>query len=84
VTDHANQALDTAGATAVAVVSSAKAKTKAEITLEPAGENVLKGAGTFASDPSMRVKLTVIMAGAKAATARFTPLKKKRAARRRP
>jgi hypothetical protein len=73
VTDHADTAIATEGASAVALVEAAKVKS--QIKLLPAGANVLKGSGQFVRDPGMRVKLTVNMPGAKAQTARFTPLK---------
>lgn len=78
VTDHGDTPISTDGASALAVIDSANGK--ARINLAPAGGNVLKGQGEFAADPRMRVKLTVTMAGAKAVTARFVPLKQKAAA----
>ena len=75
VTDHGDTPIATEGASALAVIDTMKGKAK--IKLVPAGGNLLKGQGEFDADPAMRVKLSVTMAGAKAVTARFAPLKRK-------
>lgn len=75
VTDHADQPIATAGATAVAVVSGKN--NKIEVKFQPAGDNLLKGEGKFELDSAMRVKLTVTMSGAKPEIAKFRPVKAK-------
>jgi len=47
---------------------------KATITLTPAGDNLLKGAGKFEPKEDMKVVVSLTLAGKAAQQARFTPL----------
>ncbi len=78
VTDHADNKVATAGAKATATVLSGKAK--AQVNLTPAGDNSLKGSGSFTLDPEMKVVVSLTMPNQEAVQARFTPLKKAAAA----
>lgn len=78
LTDHAGTKLDSNGATGTAAVLSGKAK--ASVKLQPAGDNVLKGAGKFGLAPDMKVVVSISMPGQAAQQARFTPLQKAKAA----
>lgn len=71
VMNHANEAQPSAGMQATATVLSGD--TKVEVKLEPAEENLLKGAGDFKTSDDMKVVLSVTPAPM---TARFTPLQK--------
>lgn len=74
LTDHAGTKLDSKGVTGTATVLSGKVK--ASVKLQPAGENVLKGAGEFGLAPDMKVVISIAMPGQAAEQARFTPLQK--------
>ena len=71
VTNHAGQALDTAGAEASLAIERDGARQ--EISLHPAGTNVLKPASPLTLAPDEPVVLSVKLAGAQAETARFVP-----------
>ncbi|SCY71637.1 hypothetical protein SAMN05216420_11444 [Nitrosospira sp. Nl5] len=75
VMDHADRNLSTLGGGGKATVQVGKAKDKTSVKLEPAGENMFKGAGDFAVTPQTVVTVFVELPGQEAATARFTPLK---------
>lgn len=71
VTDHANKAMSTKGATATLVlVQGAK---KSTVELVPEGENRFVGKAIYASTANLKGALTVTMAGKPAEQARFTP-----------
>ncbi len=78
LTDHAGTKLDSKGVTGTAAVLSGKAK--ASVKLQPAGDNVLKGAGKFDLAPDMKVVVSIALPGQAAQQARFTPLQKAKAA----
>jgi len=78
LTDHAGAKLDSKGATGTATVLSGK--TKASVNLLPAEDNVLKGTGKFDLAPDMKVVVSIALPGQAAQQARFTPLKKAKAA----
>lgn len=78
ITDHAGQNVDTKGATASAILLNKAQKTT--VTLSPANQNTLKGAGQFAISPETKIVMTLQMAGQPAVQARFTPLAPKHAA----
>lgn len=72
VTDHANARISTVGAGGTATILAGKQKTS--VTLVPDGDNRLKGVGKYASNPDMKVVVSVTLAGKPAEQARFTPL----------
>ena len=72
VTDHANAKISTVGASGTATILAGKQKTS--VTLVPDGDNRLKGVGKYASNPDMKVVVSVTLAGKPAEQARFTPL----------
>lgn len=72
VTDHAGQAIPTAGASGTASILSGKNKVTAKLL--PDGDNRLKGSASYASDASMKGLLSVTMPGKPAEQARFTPM----------
>jgi hypothetical protein len=72
VTDHAGTKVPTVGAGGTATILAGKQK--ASVKLVPDGDNRLKGVGTYASTPDMKVVVSVTMAGKAAEQARFTPL----------
>lgn len=74
VTDHAFTPQESEGATGTAVVITDKNETT--VKLEPAGENMLKGTGTFRLTPTSTIKVTVVFPDDQPQTAQFTPLKK--------
>ena len=72
LTDHGEKKVPSAGATGTAMILAAKSKIT--VPLAPSGENKLTGIGRYASDPQMKVVVSVTFASAKAEQARFTPL----------
>lgn len=78
LTDHAGTKISSNGAAGTATVLSGKAK--ASVKLQPAGDNVLKGAGKFDLAPDMKVVVSIALPGQAAQQARFTPLQKAKAA----
>ena len=72
LTDHGEKKVPATGATGTATILAAKSKIT--VPLAPAGDNKLTGIGKYASDPQMRVVVSVTFASAKAEQARFTPL----------
>lgn len=77
LTDHADKKIPSAGAKATATVLAGKEKTT--VQLVPDGDNRLKGAGKYPSDPAMKVVVSVTFADGKTEQARFEPLAKKAA-----
>jgi hypothetical protein len=74
VTDHGNQAIDTARGSARVLVRNGKEKV--EFDLMPAGGNVFRGRREFALTPATTVHLKVTLPGAPAEIATFSPLRK--------
>jgi len=72
VTDHADQKVDTKGASGTVTVLGKFGK--ATVALKPDGDNRLRGVGRYASDADIKAVVSVTMAGQKAEQARFTPL----------
>lgn len=72
VADLKDNKLPTAGATASADVISKG--TKSLVELAPAGDNALKGVGSFAPDKSMKVLLRLRMPGKGVVQGKFQPL----------
>jgi hypothetical protein len=73
LSDTKDRAIPAAGASAKATVISAGGKSTVE--LKPAGENVLKGSGTFARSQTMKVDVVLSLPGSPAPiVAKFQPL----------
>ena len=72
LTDHAGEKISAAGATGSVTLLSGKTRTT--VTLSPDGDNLLKGAGKYASTPDLKAIVSITLAGQAAAQARFTPL----------
>ena len=77
VMDHADNAISTEGGLGKATVQNGKAKGKTSVKLEPAGDNLLKGAGEFSVTPETVVVVFVELPGQEVHSARFMPLKPK-------
>lgn len=75
VMDHADRALNTAGGGGKATIQIGKGKDKTSVKLEPAGENMLTGTGSFAVTPEIVVIVFVDLPGQEVTSARFTPFK---------
>ncbi|MFZ1574093.1 MAG: hypothetical protein WAT36_02375 [Chromatiaceae bacterium] len=71
VTDHAGQAISTAGASGTATLLSSQGKVTA--TLAPDGDNRMKGAAAYAATPGMKTVVGIALAGKGSEQARFTP-----------
>lgn len=74
VTDHAGAKIATAGATGTSTLLSGANKTT--IALQPMGDNVMGGSGSYLSTPEMKVIVSITLPGKPAEQARFTPLAK--------
>lgn len=72
VTDHAGQKIPTAGAAGTATILAGKLKVAA--TLEPDGDNRMKGVARYASTPNTKVVVSITLAGKQPEQARFAPL----------
>ncbi|MBK6631205.1 MAG: hypothetical protein IPG33_09170 [Betaproteobacteria bacterium] len=72
VTDHAGQKVPTAGASGTATILAGKLKATA--TLQPDGDNRMKGVAKYVSSPDMKVVVSVTLAGKQTEQARFTPI----------
>src|SRR5688500_13903376 len=77
VMDHADNAISTEGSLGKATVQNGKAKGKTSVKLEPAGDNLLKGAGEFSVTPETVVVVFLELPGQEVHSARFMPLKPK-------
>lgn len=75
VTDHAGAKIPTAGASGKLKLLAGGIS--ADVTLQPDGDNRLKGFAKYASDPKMKAIVSVTLAGKSAEQARFTPLEVK-------
>lgn len=71
VTDHANQEINTKGATGTATILS---DAKASIVLKPEGKNLMKGSGNFGLTPKLKAVVSIVLPGQQPEQARFTPL----------
>lgn len=72
LTDHGEKKVPATGATGTATILAAKSIITVPLT--PAGDNKLTGIGKYASDPQMKVVVSVTFADMKTEQARFTPL----------
>lgn len=72
VTDHAGGRVATAGATGSATLLSGK--TKSVATLQPDGDNRLKGTAKYSAGPGIKAVVSVTLAGKAAEQARFAPM----------
>lgn len=70
VSDHANVAVESAGGSAKAILTSGKKRYV--VVLMPAGENVLKGSGEFKLTKSTNVSMLVKLPAGEAQRAQFT------------
>lgn len=70
VTDHAGKEIDTKGASGTATVLSGS---KTTIALKPEGKNLLKGTGSFTTNPNVKAVVSIGLAGQQPEQARFTP-----------
>jgi hypothetical protein len=72
VTDHAGQKIPTAGASGTATILAGKLKASA--TLQPDGDNRMKGIAKYAATPDMKVVVSVTLPGKQPEQTRFTPM----------
>jgi hypothetical protein len=72
VTDHADRKISTTGAKGSATILAGKHKST--VTLQPDGDNRMKGIARYASLPDTKVVVSVTLAGKQPEQARFTPL----------
>lgn len=72
VTDHTGQKIPTAGAKGSATILAGKRKASA--TLQPDGDNRLKGLTQYAAKPDMKVVISVTLSGKAPEQTRFTPM----------
>ncbi len=72
VSDHAGMPVATGGASGTATVLAGGKRVS--VSLQPAGDDQLRGNGQFVLDPAMRVVLNITLPGQGAQQARFTPL----------
>jgi len=73
VTDHADKTIPTDGAKAKATIQHGTEKARTQVELEPSGENIFKGTGTFTINPDTGVMVFLRMPEQDAYAARFTP-----------
>lgn len=72
VTDHAGKKVSTSGATGSATIL--VAKQKYALSLQPDGDNRMKGMGKYSAAADMKVLVSVTLQGKAAEQTRFTPL----------
>jgi hypothetical protein len=72
VSDHTGKKIATAGASGTATLLAGKQKTS--VTLNPDGDNRLKGMASYAATPDLKVVLAITLPGQPPEQARFTPL----------
>lgn len=73
VSDHSDKGIPTDGAKAKATIQHGTEKTRTQVELEPSGENILKGTGTFAINPDTGIIVFLRLPEQDAHAARFTP-----------
>ncbi|MDH5740137.1 MAG: hypothetical protein OEY77_07420 [Nitrospira sp.] len=73
VTDHSDKGIPTDGARAKATIQHGTEKARTQVELEPSGENMLKGAGTFTINPDTGIIVFIKLPEQDAHAARFTP-----------
>jgi len=72
VTDHAGTKIPTTGATGTVTLLAGKLKSTA--TLQPDGDNRLKGTAKYASTPDLKAVVSITLANKAPEQARFTPM----------
>lgn len=72
VTDHAGQKVATAGATGSVTILANKKKLL--VTLQPEGDNRMRGNARYLSTPDMKVVVSITLAGKLPEQTRFAPL----------
>jgi hypothetical protein len=77
VSDHSDKPIPTDGAKAKATIQQGFEKTNEQVELIPAGDNALKGTGTFILSPDTGIIVFLKFPARDAHAARFTPLKAK-------
>ena len=77
VTDHADKAIPTDEAKAKATIQQGYEKAKMQVELEPSGDNMLKGTGTFTINQDTGIMVFLKFPEQEAYAARFTPLGQK-------
>ena len=77
VTDHADKANPTDRAKAKATIQQGYEKAKMQVELEPSGDNMLKGTGTFTINQDTGIMVFLKFPEQEAYAARFTPLGQK-------
>lgn len=74
VADHDDKAVSTAGGKAKATIQRGYEKTsRVEVDLQPAGDNVLKGAGTFTINQDTKIMIFIKLPDHEAHAASFAP-----------
>lgn len=72
VTDHAGKKISTAGATGSVTILANKKKLL--VTLQPEGDNRMKGSARYIATPDMKVVVSITLAGKPPEQTRFAPL----------
>jgi len=75
VADHSDKAIPTAGAKAKATIQHGYEKANIQVEMEPSGEHMLKGTGSFTINPDTGIIVFLKLPEQDAYAARFTPLK---------
>jgi len=73
VTDHSDKGIPLNGARAKATIQHGTEKARTQVELEPSGENMLKGTGTFTINPDTGIIVFIKLPEQEAHAARFTP-----------
>lgn len=73
VTDHSDKAILTDGAKAKATIQHGTEKARIQVELEPSGDNMMKGTGTFTINTDTGIIVFLRMPEQDAQAARFTP-----------
>lgn len=73
VADHSDKGISTDGAKAKATIQHGTEKARTQVELEPSGENILKGTGTFTINPDTGIIVFLRLPDQDAHAARFTP-----------
>ena len=84
VADHGDKKIGTEGGLGKASIQVGKGKPKSSIKLVPAGDNMLKGTGDFTVTPETTIIAFIKLPDQEAQSARFTPLKPKAKAAKKP